>query len=118
MDAPPPKFSIISSEASSVFQCLVIREIISKFISSQDQMSRLFTSDIFRYSPLVPGGGRASRNATFKSFSMCSVLAVAVALLSVAIAGFFVGRLSLTEHDRSLIRRELDLIPKCPQKCP
>ena len=69
-------------------------------------MGRLFTRDVFRYSALVPGGGRASRVTTWTSLSLSHVLAVVVTLLFVATAGFFAGRLSLTNPNKDVIQCE------------
>ena len=76
-------------------------------------MVYFFTRDVFRYSPLSSGGGRTSRIATFINLSVYNILAVALTLLSVATAAFFVGRLSLTESNQTRIHRELDLTPTC-----
>ena len=78
-------------------------------------MGYSFPKSVFRYSPLVPSGGRASRSVTLTDFSLSHVL-VALTILFVATAGFFLGRLSLTDHDRSIVHRGFDLIPKCPDE--
>ena len=69
-------------------------------------MGRSFTRDLFRYSPLIPGGGRASRITTLTSLSLGRILAVTTTLLLVATVSFFAGRLSLTDFDKNVIQRE------------
>ena len=69
-------------------------------------MGRSFTRDIFRYSPLRPGGGRASRNTIIMNLSLAHIFAITMTLLFVATASFFAGRRSLTDLDKQLIQRE------------
>ena len=70
-------------------------------------MGRFLTNEIFRYSPLVPGGDRTSRIGTPTSYSLGRILAVILTLFFAATAGFFAGRISLTDRVKSDVNCEL-----------
>ena len=80
--------------------------MFNRAASFYSQMGRTFTKDVFRYSRLVPSRDRASRFTTWTSLSLCHVVTVIMTLLFVAIAGFFAGRLSLTNPNKHVIQCE------------